>query len=93
MAMKKPTNKSGKKELRKLTDYISECRNIAETIARRKKHPAVTEEDVADAIQEYTKLRAGMNSKKKQAAAPKPKPKKVPSASAHLRTMKQSKKK
>jgi hypothetical protein len=85
MAKKKPAkiiwDKAAKKELKKFTDFISHCRDFAETIAIQKEHPAVTEEDVADAIQEYAKLWAGMVSKKKPpapVAAPKTKPKKVP---------------
>ena len=67
--------------MKKFTDYVEHCRHFAETIARRKEHSAVTEEDVADAIQEYAALWAGQCSKpvkptkpaapkKKKASAP-----------------------
>ena len=87
MAKKKPTkiswDKSGKIELMKFKDYISHCEDFAETIAKQKSHPTVTAEDVADAIQKYAALWAGMTSKKKTplpAAVPKTKLKKVPPA-------------
>jgi hypothetical protein len=67
MAKKKskafPWSKAGSDEIKKFTDYVEHCRHFAETIARRKDHPAVTEEDVADAIQEYAALWAGQCSK------------------------------
>ena len=70
MAKKKTTkitwDKSGKIELKKFTDYISHCRDFAETIASQKSHPAVTDEDVADAIQKYADLWAGLTSKSKK---------------------------
>jgi hypothetical protein len=87
MAKKKsktfPWSKAGRDEIKKFTDYVEHCRHFAETIARKKEHPAVTEEDVADAIQEYASLCAGQCSKpakpikpaapkKKKASAPPP---------------------
>lgn len=67
MAKKKskafPWSKAGSAEIKKFTDYVEHCRHFAETIARRKEHSAVTEEDVADAIQEYAALWAGQCSK------------------------------
>lgn len=59
-------DESGATELKKFTDYISHCRDFAETIAEQKGHPAVTDEDVADAIQTYAALWAGLASKKKK---------------------------
>jgi hypothetical protein len=74
MAKKKsksfPWSKAGSNEIKKFTDYVEHCRHFAETIARRKEHPAVTEEDVADAIQEYAALWAGQCSKPAKAAKP-----------------------
>ena len=58
-----PWSKAGSDEIKKFTDYVEHCRHFAETIARRKEHSAVTEEDVADAIQEYAALWAGQCSK------------------------------
>jgi hypothetical protein len=69
-----PWSKAGSKEIKKFTDYVEHCRHFAESIARRKEHPAVTEEDVADAIQEYAALWAGQCSKQAKptkTAAPK----------------------
>jgi hypothetical protein len=67
MAKKKstsfPWSKAGSDEIKKFADYVEHCRHFAETIARRKEHSAVTEEDVADAIQEYAALWAGQCSK------------------------------
>lgn len=67
MAKKKstsfPWSKAGSDEIKKFTDYVEHCRHFAESIARRKEHSAVTEEDVADAIQEYAALWAGQCSK------------------------------
>src|SRR5436190_9737449 len=65
-----PWSKAGSAEIKKFTDYVEHCRHFAETIARRKEHPAVTEEDVADAIQEYAALWAGQCSKPAKATRP-----------------------
>src|SRR6187551_101467 len=85
MAKKKskavPWSISASDEIKKFADYVEHCRHFAETITRRKEHPAVTEEDVADAIQECAALWAGQCSKpakvikpaapkKKRASAP-----------------------
>lgn len=85
MAKKKsmsfPWSKAGSDEIKKFADYVEHCRHFAESIARRKEHSAVTEEDVADAIQEYAALWSGQCSKpvkltnaavpkKKKASAP-----------------------
>jgi hypothetical protein len=49
MAKKKskwfPWSKAGSDEIKKFTDHVEHCRHFAETIARKKEHPAVTEED------------------------------------------------
>ena len=74
MAKKKstafPWSKAGSDEIKKFTDYVEHCRHFAETIARRKEHPAVTDEDVADAIQEYAALWAGQCSKPAKSIRP-----------------------
>lgn len=54
-----PWSTAGSDEIKKFTEYVEHCRHFAETIARRKEHSAVTEEDVADAIQEYAALWSG----------------------------------
>ena len=61
-------DESGERELTKFTDYVCHCRDFAETIAVTKGHPAVTGEDVADAILTYAALWAGLASKKKKTA-------------------------
>jgi hypothetical protein len=65
-----PWSKAGKDEIKKFTDYVEHCRHFAETIARKKEHAAVTEEDVADAIQEYAALWAGQCSKPAKVTKP-----------------------
>jgi hypothetical protein len=74
MAKKKskalPWSKAGSDEIKKFTDYVEHCRHFAETIARRKEHSTVTEEDVADAIQEYAALWAGQCSKPAKSTKP-----------------------
>jgi hypothetical protein len=83
MAKKKskafPWSKAGSAEIKKFTDYVEHCRHFAETNARRKGHLAVTEEDVADAIQEYAALWAGQCSKPAEVIKPAvPKRKRAP---------------
>ena len=85
MAKKKskafPWSKAGSDEIKKFTDYVEHCRHFAETIARRKEHSTVTEEDVADAIQEYAALWAGQCSKPAKVTKPAaPKRKETPTA-------------
>src|SRR5690348_1989255 len=83
MAKKKskgfPWSKAGRDEIKKFTDYVEHCRHFAETIARKKEHAAVTEEDVADAIQEYAALWAGQSSKPAKSTRPAAPKKKKPS--------------
>ena len=83
MAKKKtkafPWSKAGSDEIKKFTDYVEHCRHFAETIARRKEHPAVTDEDVADAIQEYAALWAGQCSKTAKSTKPASPKRKKPS--------------
>lgn len=59
-------DESGEREFTKFADYICHCRDFAETIAAQKGHPAVTGEDVADAIQTYAALWSELVSKKKR---------------------------
>ncbi len=85
-----PWSKAGSAEIKKFTDYVEHCRHFAETIARRKEHPAVTEEDVADAIQEYAALWAGQCSKPAKATkVAAPKKKKAPAPPLDEATQKQ----
>ena len=51
-------SKAGSDEIKKFTHYVEHCRHFAETIARRKEHPAVTDEDVAD-VRSMTEPRIG----------------------------------
>lgn len=72
-------SRAGSDEIKKFTDYVEHCRHFAESIARRKEHASVTEEDVADAIQEYAALWIGQCSKPVKATKPTvPKKKKAP---------------
>lgn len=67
-----PWDKAGTKEFKKFADYITHCRDFAESIAKQKNHSAVIEEDVADAIQKYAALWAGQCSKSQPPASPSP---------------------